>query len=338
MLKIISTYLFLVCVVLCCTVVYGQGERYMATSSDSVEIGTTIDVTYDLRFPADAELVSIDISTLDSTINQLYGVGNIYTDKHLDWSVLPGGAVRIVDKQVNISDLSIGRVNNQQIVKWTTPVTVYSTGIFKLSYPKVVTRPSVSWQAAAPAQIVVLPPDDAGQTLSMAPIRDIVEESASWQDYWIVLLVGVIILLSLLLWYIIDRRSKDMDAADIEYPEQEALPAHEVAIAALADLDRKQLWQQGEIKSYQSELTDIMRAYLSARYDIPAQEQTTREIKASLKSLDLHPRHIDKILEVLQVADLVKFAKARPDLSVHQQFLEDARQIVLDTADKLDVA
>jgi hypothetical protein len=334
MLKIKSRYPFLLSLVLYCVSLCGQGEMYMQSSIDSVEIGGPVDLTFELRLPSDVKLVSVGLSSFDSTRNELYGVGDIFTDEYLDWAVLPTSAVSVADKAFDLSEIKVGRVNNEQIVKWTASISVYSTGIFKLDHPLVTTVPQINWQRAEPPALVVLPPVSASSTMTIAPIRDIVEESATWQDYWYVILIVGGILLAFLLWYLLARKSQQSQTAEVEYLEPEQLPAHEIALAALQDLERKQLWQKDKIKDYQSELTDIMRAYLSARYDIPAQEQTTRETKHSLKALDLHPRLIDQVLQVLQVADLVKFAKARPDVSIHQQFLDDARQIVIDTAEK----
>ncbi len=59
-------------------------------------------------------------------------------------------------------------------------------------------------------------------------------------------------------------------------------PAHVIALEELALLKEKQLWQQGLVKQYYSELTEILRRYFENRYRLPALEETTDEIVAGL--------------------------------------------------------
>jgi len=62
-------------------------------------------------------------------------------------------------------------------------------------------------------------------------------------------------------------------------------PAHEIAFEQLALLKEKKLWQQGLIKQYYSEATEIFRRYLENRYAMQAMEETTDEILAGLRKL-----------------------------------------------------
>ncbi len=105
-------------------------------------------------------------------------------------------------------------------------------------------------------------------------------------------------------------------------------PAHVLALEELAVLKEKKLWQQGLIKQYYSETTDIVRRYFENRYRIMALEQTTDEIMGSLRT---HP-HAGPVLseteEMLRLSDLVKFAKMEPGISDHEKLLAVAYDIV----------
>ena len=90
------------------------------------------------------------------------------------------------------------------------------------------------------------------------------------------------------------------------------------------------------IKEYQTELTDIMRIYLSDRYDINAMEMTTNEIANDIKDANLSESLKNKLIDILTIADLVKFAKGVPDEEMHSKFLKDAVQFVNETK-KVDV-
>ena len=59
----------------------------------------------------------------------------------------------------------------------------------------------------------------------------------------------------------------------------------EKATTLLQQLESKELWQKGEIKSYYSELTDIARNYIEEEIKIPAMESTTSELIVSLRKV-----------------------------------------------------
>jgi hypothetical protein len=101
----------------------------------------------------------------------------------------------------------------------------------------------------------------------------------------------------------------------------------------LTALQGKALWQQGHIKEYQSSLTDIIRTYLKDRYGVEAMEMTTDELSQALRQTGFDQQYKDSLREILQVADLVKFAKATPDENIHQIFMDKAVDFVMNTKD-----
>jgi hypothetical protein len=129
------------------------------------------------------------------------------------------------------------------------------------------------------------------------------------------------------------RKKKKPEEKIIEIP----IPAHEIALKELSALQSKKLWQAGKIKTYQSELTHIVRAYLENRYNILALESTTGEIIKEVNSLGVSPTLVETLDEILNVADLVKFAKARPEASIHQAFMEKAEEFILETQEVIPI-
>ena len=92
------------------------------------------------------------------------------------------------------------------------------------------------------------------------------------------------------------------------------LPPHVVAIKALEALHHQKLWQNGKFKLYYSGITDILRTYIAARYEVGAMEMTSDEIITFMRSVDELPQKCAMDLtDILRTADLVKFAKAEPD-------------------------
>ncbi len=106
-------------------------------------------------------------------------------------------------------------------------------------------------------------------------------------------------------------------------------PAHEVALQRLAQLEAKELWQKGEIKAYQSELTYVLRAYLEDRFSLQALEATTAEICQDFKKHGLDED--GRMRTVMETADMVKFAKAMPPQNVHAEALDAVRHFVEET-------
>lgn len=90
------------------------------------------------------------------------------------------------------------------------------------------------------------------------------------------------------------------------------VPPHVTAIQRLEKLREEKLWQQGKIKQYHSEISEILRQYIEQRFYIPAMEQVTEEILYSIRTILIDEEHKMKLKQILILADLVKFAKEHP--------------------------
>lgn len=91
------------------------------------------------------------------------------------------------------------------------------------------------------------------------------------------------------------------------------LPPHVAAIRALEALHHQKLWQNNRHKLYYSGLTDILRTYIAARWEIGAMEMTSDEILAAMRDIELPEKARMDLRAILSDADLVKFAKATPE-------------------------
>lgn len=137
------------------------------------------------------------------------------------------------------------------------------------------------------------------------------ETSSNWWIY--VLIILFLILISLGIFWYLKIREKPQKEEEIVYTSP-----IEKATSLLQSLEKKELWQKGEVKSYYSELTDIVRNYIEEEIQIPAMESTTSELIVSLKKvasqkkLKLSHETLSNLEKVLQQADLVKFAKVKP--------------------------
>lgn len=107
-------------------------------------------------------------------------------------------------------------------------------------------------------------------------------------------------------------RSRGKRIGDLFRPAP-PLPPHVAAIQALEALHNQKLWQNNRHKQYYSGITDILRTYIAARWEIGAMEMTSDEIIAAMQPVELPGKARMDLTAILRVADLVKFAKAAPE-------------------------
>ncbi|MFN4234127.1 MAG: hypothetical protein ACK4IK_04915 [Bacteroidia bacterium] len=138
--------------------------------------------------------------------------------------------------------------------------------------------------------------------------------------YFIGGLVAIIIILLIVLYFLKRKKKTTEVVEEVKIIE----PPHVIALRRLDELNKKKLWQQGKIKEYYSEISEILRWYIEERYHISALEQTTGEILLSIRSLALSVELREKLQQVLSLSDLVKFAKAQPLPQEHELSLQNA--------------
>ncbi len=126
---------------------------------------------------------------------------------------------------------------------------------------------------------------------------------------WILLALAVIgIIIFLIIRY---SRRKDAGATGKRSKPKE--PPHVIALRNLNRIKEEKLWQKDKVKKYHSELTDTIRQYIEDRFGVNAMEQTTDETLESMKHVELPDREVlSKLQQILELADLVKFAKFKP--------------------------
>jgi hypothetical protein len=126
---------------------------------------------------------------------------------------------------------------------------------------------------------------------------------------WILLGLGIA-LLALLGWFYYQSRKKKKPLIKLTLRQPKA--AHILALELLEALKSEQLWQKGQIKEYYSRLTDILREYFDARFDVNAAEMTSDEILSAMKNHLSDAQRLKDLQKILNLSDMAKFAKARP--------------------------
>ncbi len=176
-----------------------------------------------------------------------------------------------------------------------------------------------------------------------AGLKDILDpEFVLWDYVWWMLWVLLVVAIAFAAYYGYQFYMKHRPTAEPVVVKKKALPAHVVALKALEELGEKKLWQAGQFKVFHTELTDILRRYIEDRYHAPAMESTTDEILEELLELTMTQKSsYNNLKEVLQMADLVKFAKYEPLPDENQMvymnarlFVEQTKESIVETAEK----
>jgi hypothetical protein len=98
-----------------------------------------------------------------------------------------------------------------------------------------------------------------------------------------------------------------------------------VALSELDKIKQEKPWQQGRPKEYHTELTDILREYIERVYNVNSMEMTSEEILENLRNLRFEQKNAYLGLkQILQLADLVKFAKWNATPDEHELSLSNA--------------
>lgn len=143
--------------------------------------------------------------------------------------------------------------------------------------------------------------------------------------------LGVLGLLVIaLIIYLIVRSQKNKKPQPVVIKEPPVEP-HIKALKALEALAAQKLWQEGKIKEYHTQLTDILRQYLEDRFGIYAQEMITDEIMHAMRRVDITEELKGKLKQILTLADLVKFAKEQPLPKEHEDSFNYAVEFVQST-------
>lgn len=95
-------------------------------------------------------------------------------------------------------------------------------------------------------------------------------------------------------------------------PQKLLIAPHTAALFALRELEDKKLWQNGKVKQYYSEATEIVRRFFEGRWNFIALELTSDEILRQMKQYPESEQVWSPMQTFFLTADLVKFAKYEP--------------------------
>lgn len=150
-------------------------------------------------------------------------------------------------------------------------------------------------------------------TQQIKPIKGPMNTPLTFKELvpWIGIGLGGLVLIAALILLI--RRYRKGKGGPVGLPVKPLEPAHVIAFRELDKLKEEKIWEKGKVKLYYTRLTEITRRYIERQYGIPAMEQTSEEIMYDFRRSNRDDGLLDEMLkELLELADLVKFAKEDP--------------------------
>ncbi len=292
---------FIICISFVCTA-YSQPISVSAVmDSTKLLIGDQTKLHLKVSHAPSVQVQQADISAFD----KIPDLEVVYTS---EWDTLQTGNEWIIEKDLTIQVFDSGSYWIPEI-----PIDYIQNG----SPGKIQTY-------KIPLEVAPVVRD----SVYLAPIKEIEEESLSWRDAlpFLLTILGFAFLFGLA-YYFYKRKQKE----ELPPPPEVIIPAHEIALSSLSKLKQKELWQQGKVKEYQSELTYIVREYLENRYNVQALESTTDEIVRDLHTTGVDQEYQKNLQDMFMMADMVKFAKAKPPVDAHERLMNQAEQFIQNT-------
>lgn len=228
------------------------------------------------------------------------------------------------------------RKQDRLILEKSYALTQFDSGSYKLPVQFIDINGQGFYTDSLRINVATVPVDTLAQ--KMYDIKDLMVVEKSYSNWWKIVLwvlLGLAILGGLLYWFVF--RKKPLT----EEEKVALLPPYDRAMLELKNLENSKYLIQDEYKKYYSELTDIVRSYLEEDVNVTALESTTDQLIDKLNlmtdagDLELDKETISQFKRILQTADLVKFAKSRPDTSVAERDRKSIEEIVEKTHEAL---
>ena len=215
-------------------------------------------------------------------------------------------------------------------------LTQFDSGSYVLPAQRIEINGAGFFTDSLKVDVATVPVDTVNQ--KMYDIKPLISVQKSNSAFWKILLIVLLIAGiagGLIYWFII--RKKPLT----EEEKVALLPPYDRALLELKRLENSKYLIQDKYKVYYSELTAIVRSYLEEEVHISALESTTSELIQKLEllqdagELKLQNNTIKQFEQILQTADLVKFARSKPPTNVAEQDRKAIEEIVVKTKEAL---
>lgn len=329
----IGKHSYLIFCILLLNILQGSGQNITRFQTNQKEYLVGQPIQLDLTISNDnrSSVWNLEYAHLRSTPNKLFAKDTLQFESVADIELLSSSEW----KDFSLDKTNVLNIKNQPGTKDFSNrfvLAVYNPGIYTI-YPPTVngildTSKQVSINIIVPATDSL--PDLMGEEIY--PVKDIFLERPRWTDYLYILYI----LIGLGILYFLWKRSKrkKVEQKDITDSLPAISPAKR-ALEKLIELEKTLIDNQMSLEDFHDKNAYIIREYISGELHVPSLEMSTSETIERLSShVSVNYQNRERINRLLNISDLVKFAKSESKEELIDILLADSRQFIHETADK----
>ncbi len=244
-------------------------------------------------------------------------------DLKIDWPKIADTITGKIDViSVTGIDTTIPDKNNPSIIQQHQQllISAYDSGYFAVPGFKFVLDNDTNktmYTETLMLEVHTVPTDTSAQKIK--DIKTVLNEPFNWKWYLAHIYWGIGAILFIVAVILITIYFTRRNRQKFVEPPKPKIPAHITALATLEKIKLEQIWKEGMVKEYYSSISDAVRLYIEERYNVFALESTTDEIMTAFRSQVVDTESKNKLKQLLELSDLVKFAKMTP-IEVENQF------------------
>ena len=231
--------------------------------------------------------------------------------------VFPEGQTFLPLELVEALDVDTTKINKKFQLLREYKLTQFDSGAYYIPRQKVIIGDNPFYTDSLKVEVNTIEIDTTKQGLyDIKPIIEVEKSSSKWWLYLLIIL-AIVGLIAFLLWWFIWRQKPLTEEEEIAL-----LPPYERAQLAMSKLKEKNYLVKEDLKSYYSDLTFLIRKFLDEKVYDRSLESTTDELIDRLQLLkdgnqfSFSKETISNIETIFKRADLVKFAKSKPDIAL----------------------
>jgi hypothetical protein len=263
---------------------HGQVVARASVDRDQILIGEPIKLTFEVRIPMGETLTWFNLDSIPR--------------------------FEIIEKgKVDTADNIDGKQYHQELI-----ITSFDSGTVIIPPMSIKVGTKAYATDSIPVEVSYAPLD---VSKDYRDIKEIVEVAKPAWMAWIPWILGAVTLMAIAIIVYLLRKPKKV--APVPQPVQPKQSPYEEALQALEEL-RKQGWlQNGEVKTYYSRLNDILRVFMFRKLKVATLEKTNAELIGQLRQMAIDKESFNQLVNALQIADFVKFARYKPDESDNEK-------------------
>lgn len=225
---------------------------------------------------------------------------------------------------------SVKTDNGRLLIKHKYIITSFDDSLYYIPPYPFVFQGDTIWSKSLSLK-VVQPFQIDTTSAQVADIKNVMEPLINWKSIARITLIVLLFIIAFL-WGLYFFKKYKKKGKNNENSIEELQPASIIILTKLDKLKAEKAWQNNRSKEYHTALTDAIRAYIERIFDLPCMEMTSEEIIEHLNYLRFENKKAHTaLLQILKLADLVKFAKWEASPGEHELSLSNAYEFVNET-------